>query len=119
MRIPIFCICQSKGADQLGGNYTADQLLCFRYIDSMITLLLKSKISSRGCTAQFVSDLVENHVDRFSHDTAQLWFIEKYGVISLDKTPVTQLRRWGHGLFMTKILTITQRLVAKDGQRLE
>ena len=35
-----------KGADQLHGSRAADQNLCFRYIDSTITLLLKSEISS-------------------------------------------------------------------------
>ena len=40
------CICKNKGADQLGGNCPADQRLCFCYIDSTISLLLKSEISS-------------------------------------------------------------------------
>ena len=40
------CICENKGADQLCSNCTADQRLCFRYIDSDILLLPKSKISS-------------------------------------------------------------------------
>ena len=38
-----FCKCENKGADQLCGY---DQDLCFRYIDSTITLLHQSKISS-------------------------------------------------------------------------
>ena len=47
-----FYICQNKGADQLCSydqlcsNCTADQRLCFRYIDSTITFLPKSEISS-------------------------------------------------------------------------
>ena len=41
-----FCICENKDADQLRGNREADQRLCFRYIDSTIPLLAKSKISS-------------------------------------------------------------------------
>ena len=45
MRKPAFCICESKDADQLCSNCTADERLCFRYKDSTITLL-KSKISS-------------------------------------------------------------------------
>ena len=40
------CKGENKGADQLRGNREADQRLCFRYSDSTITLLLKSKISS-------------------------------------------------------------------------
>ena len=46
MRKPTFCICENKDADQLRGNREADQRLCFRYTDSTIPLLPKSKISS-------------------------------------------------------------------------
>ena len=46
VRKPDFCICENKDADQLRGNHEADQRLCFRYIDSTIPLLPKSKISS-------------------------------------------------------------------------
>ena len=45
VRKPNFCLCENKGADQLRGNREADQRLCFRYSDSTIPLLLKSKIS--------------------------------------------------------------------------
>ena len=41
MRKPAFSICKSKGADQLCGNPTADQRLCFA-----IPLLPKSEIST-------------------------------------------------------------------------
>ena len=37
---------ENKGADQLRGNREADQRLCFRYTDSTMPLLSKSKISS-------------------------------------------------------------------------
>ena len=33
MRQQAFCLCENKGADQLCGYCTADQCLCFRYID--------------------------------------------------------------------------------------
>ena len=46
MRKPAFCICVNKDADQLRGNSKADPCLCFRYTDSTIPLLPKSKISS-------------------------------------------------------------------------
>ena len=46
LRKPAFCICENKDADQLRGNHEADQCLCFRYTDSTIPLLSKSKISS-------------------------------------------------------------------------
>ena len=43
---PTICIGENKGADQLRGNRKADQRLYFRYTDSTIPLLYKSKISS-------------------------------------------------------------------------
>ena len=43
---PTICIGENKDADQLRGNREADQRLCFRYADSTIPLLYKSKISS-------------------------------------------------------------------------
>ena len=46
VRKPTICIGENKDADQLRGNREADQRLCFRYSDSTIPLLLKSKISS-------------------------------------------------------------------------
>ena len=46
IRKPAFFICESKDADQLRGNREADQRLCFRYLDSAVTLLPKSEISS-------------------------------------------------------------------------
>ena len=41
-----FCICESKGADHVCSKWEADQSLCFRYTDSKIPLLSKSKTSS-------------------------------------------------------------------------
>ena len=46
VRKPAFCICENKDADQLRGNRKADQRLCFRYIDSTIPLLPKSKFQA-------------------------------------------------------------------------
>ena len=53
MRKATICICENKDADQLRSyadqlhsNCEADQRLCFRYMDSTITLLSKSKVSS-------------------------------------------------------------------------
>ena len=43
---PTICIGENKGADQLRSNCEADQRLCFRYNDSTIPLLSKSKIPS-------------------------------------------------------------------------
>ena len=73
MRKPAFCICKNKGADQLRSNCAADQRLCFLYIDNTIHRLPKYEISNFlicGCTFLFVSDLVGNHGDRFSHNAA-------------------------------------------------
>ena len=46
MRKLDFCIYKNKDADQLRGNREADQCLYFHYIDSTISLLPKSEISS-------------------------------------------------------------------------
>ena len=46
LKILNFCLCKNKGADQLCSKYTADQHLCFHYMDSTISLLPKSDISS-------------------------------------------------------------------------
>ena len=43
---PTICIGKNEGADQFRSNCEADQCLCFRYTDSTIPLLSKSKISS-------------------------------------------------------------------------
>ena len=76
MRIPTFCICENKDADQLRGNREADQRFCFRYIDSTIPLLSKSEISSSSHLVWLYS-LVCVEPGRkpecwFSHDAAQL-----------------------------------------------
>ena len=46
MRKPDFPVCENKGADQLRSNCAADLRLCVHYIDSTISLLAKSEISS-------------------------------------------------------------------------
>ena len=71
MRKPDCCMCENKDADQRRGDREADQRLCFRYMDSTIPLLSKSEIFC-GCTARFVSDLVRNPEDRFSHNEANM-----------------------------------------------
>ena len=45
-RKPDFCLCETKGADQLRSNCEADQRLCFRYTDSTLSLLIKSEIQA-------------------------------------------------------------------------
>ena len=73
MRKSDFCLCENKGADQLCSNCTADQRLCFRYMDSSIPLLPKSEISVFYiCTGWFVSDIVGTPEDQFSCVTAHM-----------------------------------------------
>ena len=68
-----FCIFENKDADHLRGNRKADQRLCFRYINSTIPLLFKSKISSLWQSSVAVQPgLVGNPEDRFSHVAAHI-----------------------------------------------
>ena len=64
LRKPDFCICENKDADQLCSNCTADQRICFRYMDKTIPCLRLSKISSfklsSDCTGWFALELVGN-----------------------------------------------------------
>ena len=46
MRNTAFCIFENKGADRLSGNRTADQRLCFGYVESTIPLPTESKIQA-------------------------------------------------------------------------
>ena len=48
MRKHTFSICLNKGADQLCGKHTADQHLCFSFIDSTTPPLYKSKSQASG-----------------------------------------------------------------------
>ena len=41
-----FSMCENKDAVQLHGDREADQRLCFRYINSTISLLSKSEIQA-------------------------------------------------------------------------
>ena len=72
MRKPAFCIFEIKGADQLCGNRTADQRLCFHYMASTTPLLKSLSHLLRLHSPGFVSDLVVNPEDRFSRDAAHL-----------------------------------------------
>ena len=82
MRKPDFCLCESKGADQLCSNCEADQPLCFRYRDSTVPLLSKSKNFQPlaifcDCIGWFVSDLVGNPEDPFSRVAAHIILCRK------------------------------------------
>ena len=67
MEKPMFCICENRHRSPLPlcGYREADQRLCFRYIVCTIPILSESEISkplisSNGCAACFVLDLVES-----------------------------------------------------------
>ena len=81
VRKSAFCLCENKDADQLRGNREANQRLCFRYIDSTISLVpirnFKPLAILCGCTAWFVWGLVGNPEDRFSHNQAHFNHSEK------------------------------------------
>ena len=72
MRNRLFCICENKDADQLRGSRELDQRLCFRYTDCAITHYIHPKFHFCGSTDRFVSDLVGNAEDRFSHNEAHI-----------------------------------------------
>ena len=64
MRKPAFCVPVNKRPSR-----SAPLFLLHRTIK---TQNFKSLVIFNGCKAQFVSDLVENPEDRFSHDAADL-----------------------------------------------
>ena len=74
MRKPVFCICENSDADESSCNWAAVQCFGFLYIDRTIPLLpnpnFKPLAFFCGYTAQFVSDMVGNPKDRFSHNAA-------------------------------------------------
>ena len=77
MRKPAYCICENKDADQLCGNRTTDQRLCFRYTIVQFLYYLNLKFQALvifcGCTAQFVSDWSETPKTGYiSHDEAHI-----------------------------------------------
>ena len=78
---PTMCIGKNKNTDQLR---EADQRLCFRYTDSTIPLLSKSKIfslyQSSVTTARFVSDLIGTPNCWFSRAQAHLILLIKYSL---------------------------------------
>ena len=62
MRKPEFCLCENKGADQLRSN-----CFSFSYIQNFKLLACICE-----CTGRFVSDLVRNPENWFSHVMAQM-----------------------------------------------
>ena len=80
MRNPAFCICENKDADQLLSNCTVTAQLtsafvfAIQIVQSLFNLNPKFQASVIfcGCTARFLSDLVGNPEDGFSHNEAHI-----------------------------------------------
>ena len=78
MRKPAGCICENRDADQLRGNHEADRSAPLispqGYYNPSTTYIRNFKPIATfcGCTDRFVSDLVGNPEDRFSHNEAQI-----------------------------------------------
>ena len=68
MRNPAFCICENKGADQLCAFVFAIRIVQSFYF---LTHNFKPLAILSGCTAWFVSDLVGNPEDWFSHNKGE------------------------------------------------
>ena len=66
------CIGENKGVDKFRSKCESDQLLCFRYTDSTISLLSKSKISSLLLYSPVCVRRGWNPNCWFSHAQAQL-----------------------------------------------
>ena len=80
MRKPAFCICEKEDEDQLCSNSTADQHLCFRYIDSTIPLLPIYEISSPLSSCVVVQPGLcgtwsETQKTGFSHNEAHILLV--------------------------------------------
>ena len=77
VRNQAFCISENKKADSLRSNCAADQRLCFRYRyynpPTSLIQFFKPLAIFCCCTARFVSDLVGNPEDRFSHNQAHIY----------------------------------------------
>ena len=74
VRKPDFCICENKDADQL--RVTAKLISAFVFATRIVQSLRNFKPLAIfcSCEAWFVSDLVWNPEDRFSHNKAQFIF---------------------------------------------
>ena len=74
MNKPALPICENKGADQLHNDRTADQSLCFCYVESIIPLLHKLQASSHHLWlySMFYVWPGLKPEERFSHDAAHL-----------------------------------------------
>ena len=71
MRKPAFCICKNKDSDQL--KVTAQLIsACFLNPSTFLIRNFKSLALFSNCAARFVSDLVGNPKDLFSHVVAHL-----------------------------------------------
>ena len=67
MRKHTFCILKNKGADQLSSYCTANQRLCFPYVDSTSPMNFQA---SSHLLLLYSQVCVGNQEDRFSHEAA-------------------------------------------------
>ena len=99
MRKPDFCICENKAKDQLGSNCTADQRLCFCYMDSTIPLL-KSEISSLKPSPV----AAQAGLYRFLSETLKTRFRGSYCLTKVKQNKSHMMRLWQvlSSIFITK-----------------
>ena len=105
IRKPAFCIFNNKGIDQLCGRPTTDQLHCFHYTDSTITLL-PSRKSQASNNLMWLYSLVGTPVDRFSHYTSRLFCSFQANQITISKQRKS-----------SKKVVNTQRRIRKTGSK--
>ena len=70
IRKPTICTCENNGVDQLHSNCKADQCLCFRFTDSTIPLLSKSKIACLTVLVRLGLCPTCSEATWFSHEAA-------------------------------------------------
>ena len=82
IRKPDICICENKDEDQLGSNREADHGSDFVFAtlvahnpSTSYIRNFKPLVILCGYTARFVSDLVGNPEDRFSHNEAHNFLV--------------------------------------------
>ena len=88
IRKPAFCICDNKGTVQLHCNHTADQLLCFCYIEGTISLLPKPEFQASSHLLWLYSPVCGfifwKARNWFSHDAGQIVYSVKWnGALSV------------------------------------
>ena len=77
MRNPAFCICENKRCRSATAQLVSTFVFAIRIVQSLYFLQnFKPLAILSACTAWFVSDLVGNPEDRFSHNEANCCHVE-------------------------------------------